>query len=98
MNTLTCNHLKQAKFKSKWTVFFLIIMGIDFLRVSENYSCKDKWIRGQWSCQYNVIWIATWWTSNFIDQLNIEMDEKWCSTNVDETSVIDFISINKFSF
>lgn len=32
-----------------------------------------------------------------LDQLNIEMHEKWCSTNVDETSVIDFISIKKNS-
>lgn len=71
-------------------------MGINFLGVSENYSCKDKWICGQWSCQYNVIGIATRWTSNYIDQLNIEIREKQCSTNSDETTVMDFISINFF--
>lgn len=71
-------------------------MGINFLGVSENYSCKDKWICGQWSCQYNVIGIATRWTSNYIDQLNIEICEKQCSTNSDETTVMDFISINFF--
>lgn len=71
-------------------------MSINFLGVSENYSCKDKWICGQWSCQYNVIGIATRWTSNYIDQLNIEIREKQCSTNSDETTVMDFISINFF--
>lgn len=71
-------------------------MGINFLGVSENYSCKDKWICGQWSCQYNVIGIATRWTSNFIDQLNIEIHEKQHSTNVVQTTVINFISVQFF--
>lgn len=35
-------------------------------------------------------------TSNYIDQLNIEIREKQCSTNSDETTVMDFISINFF--
>lgn len=72
-------------------------MGINFLGVSENYSCKDKWICGQWSCQYNVIGIATR-ISNSLDQLNIEIHEKRHSTNVVETTVIDFISIQFFLF
>lgn len=71
-------------------------MGINFLGVNENYNCKGMWIRGQWFCQYNVIGIATRWTSNFIDQLNIEIHEKQRSTNVVETTVINFISIQFF--